>query len=54
MMTVTKHIDIFTLRNLLVVAMGLALFGLTSSCNTMAGVGQDVEQTGEAIEDAAY
>lgn len=26
---------------------------LSSACNTIQGVGQDVESTGEAIEDAA-
>lgn len=27
--------------------------GIVSSCNTVQGVGQDVERTGDAIEDAA-
>jgi len=34
------------------VASGLAMFGL-SGCNTVEGVGEDVEAAGEAIDDTA-
>ncbi len=40
-------------RTLIVVA-GLAAAGLLSvACNTMQGIGRDVEDAGDAIEDAA-
>jgi len=39
-------------RTRLVAAALLALFVLTA-CNTIAGVGRDVEAAGDAIEDAA-
>lgn len=35
-----------------VFALALLLFGL-SGCNTWAGVGQDIQRGGEAIEDLA-
>jgi predicted small secreted protein len=31
----------------------ISLFGTLAGCNTMAGVGQDVEQGGKAIKDEA-
>ncbi len=33
--------------------LALTLIGALAGCNTMAGVGQDVEKAGEAIEDEA-
>ena len=31
----------------------VGVFGVLAGCNTMAGVGQDVEQGGKAIKDEA-
>ncbi len=31
----------------------VAGFGLVSACNTMEGMGEDIEKTGENIQDAA-
>lgn len=31
-----------------------ALFAVTPACNTMSGVGQDVETAGEEIQQAAH
>lgn len=39
-----------------VIAMGFMLLmaaGLLAGCNTLEGAGQDVEQGGEAVQDAA-
>ena len=34
---------------------GLALLGITlAGCNTMAGVGRDIERGGEKMQDQAY
>jgi predicted small secreted protein len=40
------------LRTLLVLAFSVASLGL-AACNTTAGVGKDIEATGDAIEDTA-
>ncbi len=41
------------MNKLLLIALGIvALVGL-SACNTMRGLGQDVQKAGSAIEDAA-
>ncbi|WNK19729.1 entericidin A/B family lipoprotein [Halomonas piscis] len=32
----------------------LLMAGMLSGCNTMAGMGQDVEEGGEAVQDAAH
>ncbi len=41
------------MNKLLLIALGLvAVLGL-SACNTMRGIGQDVQKAGSAIEDAA-
>lgn len=32
----------------------LLLAGATSSCNTVAGVGEDIERGGDKIQDAAH
>ncbi len=41
------------MKKLLLIALGLvAVVGL-SACNTMRGIGQDVQKAGTAIEDAA-
>ncbi len=41
------------MTKLLLIALGIvALVGL-SACNTMRGLGQDVQKAGSAIEDAA-
>lgn len=40
-------------KNSLAVITVLMLIALVQGCNTMRGVGQDIEETGEAIEDAA-
>ena len=39
----------------LIYVMMLSLFsmGFLTACNTMAGVGEDVQQAGEAVEDEA-
>lgn len=42
-----------TLRNLLGIFALAALLPLAAACNTMEGFGQDVESTGEAIEEEA-
>jgi len=39
----------------LVVVLSLAVLGMgLSACNTIGGAGQDVENAGEAVQDAAY
>jgi predicted small secreted protein len=41
------------LRLLRMTILGLAMAGLLAACeNTIRGVGEDVEDTGEAVEDA--
>lgn len=40
-------------RTFLVTLFGLAIPATLVSCNTVEGVGEDVEATGEAVEDAA-
>ncbi len=38
----------------LLIMLGLAAFSLMATgCNTISGVGQDVESVGEAVEEAA-
>ena len=37
---------------ILLVCMGALVFG-PAACNTIRGIGQDIERAGEAIEDAA-
>ena len=44
-----KHIPFPVIRLLLIGA----LFAVAPSCNTMSGMGQDVETAGEEIQDAA-
>jgi len=39
----------------LVVVLSLAVLAMgLSACNTIGGAGQDVENAGEAVQDAAY
>ena len=40
------------MKKLLIVAMTLGL-GFLSACNTMHGLGQDIQKAGTTIEDAA-
>ena len=42
-----------TMKKLLWVALVLAAVLGVSACNTMRGIGQDVQKAGTAIEDAA-
>lgn len=41
------------LKRFAVVAFGLSLMGGLAACNTVEGVGRDVESVGDGIEDAA-
>ena len=41
------------LKKCAVFLMLVLLAGMTSGCNTMQGVGEDVQEAGGAIEDAA-
>lgn len=41
------------MKILLTTAMLIAMGSWVSGCNTTRGVGQDVEATGEAVQDAA-
>lgn len=40
------------MKNLVFLALIFAMFGVTA-CHTTRGVGQDIEATGDAIEDTA-
>ena len=40
------------MRKLIVLLAGAALL-MTSACNTIAGMGRDVESAGDAVEDTA-
>lgn len=53
-MTETMHDAQPTLRKL-ILALAVAGFsaGALTGCNTVEGAGQDIENTGEAIEDSA-
>ena len=42
------------LLRLFAALVGATLVGLTASCGTVHGVGQDVEHAGDAIQDAAH
>ena len=38
-----------------VVVLSLAVLGMgLSACNTVGGAGQDIEEAGETVQDAAY
>jgi predicted small secreted protein len=41
------------IKILSVLAMAVALSGLTVGCETMEGAGRDIEKAGDKIEDAA-
>jgi predicted small secreted protein len=41
------------MKKLLLIALGLVAVVSLSACNTMRGIGQDVQKAGTAIEDAA-
>ncbi len=41
------------LKNMIIILMLIALNFLMVSCNTMQGVGEDVESAGESIQDTA-
>jgi predicted small secreted protein len=41
------------MKKLLLIALGLVAVVSLSACNTMRGIGQDVQKAGSAIEDAA-
>ncbi|MDY0220609.1 MAG: entericidin A/B family lipoprotein [Desulfobacterium sp.] len=41
------------LKNMIVILMVISLGFLTFSCNTMKGVGEDVEAVGEKIQEKA-
>ncbi|HET6630286.1 MAG TPA: entericidin A/B family lipoprotein [Woeseiaceae bacterium] len=41
------------MKTLILLAWMLVLFGGLSACNTTRGAGEDVEATGEGIQDAA-
>ncbi len=41
------------MKKLLLIALGLVAVMSLSACNTMRGIGQDVQKAGTAIEDAA-
>lgn len=40
-------------RNILVVLTMLGMLGAVAGCNTMAGLGKDVERGGQAVQDTA-
>ena len=41
------------LKKIMVVAVMFGMLGALSACNTVAGVGKDVESGGEKVKDAA-
>jgi predicted small secreted protein len=41
------------MKKVLLIALGLLAVVSLSACNTMRGIGQDVQKAGSAIEDAA-
>ncbi|MFC5472915.1 entericidin A/B family lipoprotein [Paraherbaspirillum soli] len=41
------------LKRVLAVAIMLGMFGTLTACNTVAGVGKDVQTGGEKVKDAA-
>jgi len=41
------------MKKFLLIALGLVAVVSLSACNTMRGIGQDVQKAGSAIEDAA-
>ena len=41
------------MKKLLLIALGLVAVMSLSACNTVRGIGQDVQKAGTAIEDAA-
>jgi predicted small secreted protein len=41
------------MKKVLLIALGLLAVASLSACNTMRGIGQDVQKAGSAIEDAA-
>lgn len=43
-----KSRTFFTVASLFILALGV------SACNTVGGAGQDIENAGEAVQDAAY
>lgn len=40
-------------RNILIVLAMFGMLGAVAGCNTMAGLGKDVERGGEAVQDTA-
>ena len=40
-------------RLILMMLLGMSCTGLLTACNTMAGVGEDVQDVGEKVEDKA-
>jgi predicted small secreted protein len=42
-----------TMRSMIFAALMLTLLGMNMACNTVHGVGQDVERAGEKTQDAA-
>lgn len=44
---------VMTRKVLITGALALWLLGALSGCNTVSGVGKDVQQGGQALEDAA-
>ena len=41
------------IRKVMVIAAMFGMFGALSACNTVAGVGKDVQSGGEKVQDAA-
>lgn len=41
------------MRKYLILAALLAFCAITSACNTMEGLGQDIQKGGQSLEDAA-
>lgn len=41
------------LQRIIATLLLLGVFGAITGCNTMAGLGQDIERTGEKIQDKA-
>jgi predicted small secreted protein len=52
-MPATAHTEEKVMKRVLVLASALALSLQLTACNTMSGVGKDLQKAGEKIEEAA-
>jgi entericidin B len=47
------HTENTMLKKIMVIAAMFGMFGAISACNTVAGMGKDVQTGGEKVQDAA-